>query len=242
MDLPFHRRNTRLENSWSNLEATRASCTGTNCRTGTNYRAEVQEGPLLHGVARPLDIGGFCNVHADMEIVRRRGCPPRFPFELFWEQQKAYDSGPEKHVWESLEDLERAAARESSATILGHIGAETAKKWLGWEHGELYTVGYRGECCFASTAEEWWSRRLCELSQGRAFFFSDVQEMHPKAGEGGGRRHARGSRTRSPLALRLPRLGKRELILVLFVCLFDLCLFGFVGFFFLLVSRKGCGL
>ena len=34
------------------------------------------------------------------------------------------------------------------------------------------------------------------------------------------------------LALRLPHLGKRELILVLFV-LFDLCLFGFVGFLFL---------
>ena len=44
------------------------------------------------------------------------------------------------------------------------------------------------------------------------------------------------------LALRLPRLGKRELILVLFVCLIDLCLFGFVGFLFLLVSGKGCGL
>ena len=42
------------------------------------------------------------------------------------------------------------------------------------------------------------------------------------------------------LALRLPRLGKRELILVLFVCLIDLCLFGFVGFLFLLMSRKGC--
>ena len=44
------------------------------------------------------------------------------------------------------------------------------------------------------------------------------------------------------VALRLPRLGKIELILVLLVRLFDLCLFGFVGFFFLLVSRKGCGL
>ena len=44
------------------------------------------------------------------------------------------------------------------------------------------------------------------------------------------------------LVLRLPRLGKRELILVLFVCLFDLCLFGFVGFLFLLGSEKGCGL
>ena len=38
------------------------------------------------------------------------------------------------------------------------------------------------------------------------------------------------------LALRLPWLGKRELILVLFVRLFDLRLFGFVCFIFLLVS------
>ena len=45
-----------------------------------------------------------------------------------------------------------------------------------------------------------------------------------------------------PLALRLPHLGKRELILVLFVRLFDLCLFGFVGFLFLFVYGKGCGL
>ena len=44
------------------------------------------------------------------------------------------------------------------------------------------------------------------------------------------------------LVLRLPRLGKRELILVLFVRLIDLCLFGFVGFLFLLMSGKGCGL
>ena len=44
------------------------------------------------------------------------------------------------------------------------------------------------------------------------------------------------------LVLRLPRLGKRELILVLFVRLFGLCLFGFVGFLFLLGSGKVCGL
>ena len=44
------------------------------------------------------------------------------------------------------------------------------------------------------------------------------------------------------LVLRLLCLGKRELIWVLFVRLFDLCLFGFVGFLFLLVSGKVCGL
>ena len=41
------------------------------------------------------------------------------------------------------------------------------------------------------------------------------------------------------LAFRLPRLGKKELILVFFVRLFDLRLFGFVCFLFLLVSGKG---
>ena len=46
----------------------------------------------------------------------------------------------------------------------------------------------------------------------------------------------------SPLTLRLPRLGKSKLILVLFVRLFDLRLFGFVCFLFLVVSGKGCGL
>ena len=44
------------------------------------------------------------------------------------------------------------------------------------------------------------------------------------------------------LVLWLPRLGKRELILVLFVRLFGLCLFRFVGFLFLFGSGKGCGL
>ena len=44
------------------------------------------------------------------------------------------------------------------------------------------------------------------------------------------------------LVLRLPRLGKRELILVLFIRLFGLCMFRFVGFLFLLGPGKGCGL
>ena len=45
------------------------------------------------------------------------------------------------------------------------------------------------------------------------------------------------------LALRLPRLGKRELILVLFVRWFDLRLFGFVCFLFLLgrAADRHCG-
>ena len=44
------------------------------------------------------------------------------------------------------------------------------------------------------------------------------------------------------LGMRLRRLGKRGLILVLFIRLFDLRLFGFVSFLFLFVSGKGSGL
>ena len=46
----------------------------------------------------------------------------------------------------------------------------------------------------------------------------------------------------SPFSIAITCLGKRELILVLFVRLFGLCLFRFVGFLFLLGSGKGCGL
>ena len=42
------------------------------------------------------------------------------------------------------------------------------------------------------------------------------------------------------LVLRLPRLGKRELILVFFVRLFGLCLFGYVGFLFLFGKAAVC--
>ena len=46
-----------------------------------------------------------------------------------------------------------------------------------------------------------------------------------------------------PFSIAITSLGEeRELISVLFVRLFDLCLFGFVGFLFLLGSGKGCGL
>ena len=47
----------------------------------------------------------------------------------------------------------------------------------------------------------------------------------------------------SPLSSAITLLGKeRELILVLFIRLFDLRLFGFVCFLLLLVSGKSCGL
>ena len=46
----------------------------------------------------------------------------------------------------------------------------------------------------------------------------------------------------SPFSIVITSLGEERVILVLFVHLFDLRLFGFVCFLFLLESRKGCGL
>ena len=95
-----------------------------------------------------MDTDSCCRT--DMEIGRRGGGPPRFPYELFWEHQKAYEGGPEKRVWESFIDSLCAAAQESSATILGHIDAETAKNWLGLDLGPLYVVGYCGSTVFCA--------------------------------------------------------------------------------------------
>ena len=55
------------------------------------------------------------------------------------------------------------------------------------------------------------------------------------------RRSLRGIQFSSPFSIAITSWGK-ELILVLFVRLFDLRLFAFVCFLFLLVSGKGCGL
>ena len=46
----------------------------------------------------------------------------------------------------------------------------------------------------------------------------------------------------SPFSIAITSFGKGELVLVLFVRLIVLRLFGFVCFLFLLVSGKGCGL
>ena len=44
----------------------------------------------------------------------------------------------------------------------------------------------------------------------------------------------------SPFSIAITSLGKERANLSAFRNLFDLCLFGFVGFHFLLVSGKGC--
>ena len=88
-----------------------------------------------------------------MELVRKRGSAPRFPFELFREQERSFDSRADSGTRrQSLEDLRSAAVAlqkaNTGATILGRIDRATAKKLLAWGHGELYAVGYGGDVLF----------------------------------------------------------------------------------------------
>ncbi|KAK3792682.1 hypothetical protein RRG08_032319 [Elysia crispata] len=109
------------------------------------------------GVA-PFGVLYVCYIHevypSEMELVRKRGSAPRFPFELFREQERSYDSRADSGArWQSLEDLRSAAAALQQAgtprgTILGRIDRATAKKLLAWGYGELYAMGYGGDVLF----------------------------------------------------------------------------------------------
>ena len=46
----------------------------------------------------------------------------------------------------------------------------------------------------------------------------------------------------SPFSIAITSLGEERANLSAFLCLIDLCLFGFAGFPFLLMSGKDCGL
>ncbi|KAK3781645.1 hypothetical protein RRG08_029308 [Elysia crispata] len=108
--------------------------------------------------ATPFGVLYVCYIHevypSEMELVRKRGSPPRFPFELFREQERSYDRRADSGArWQSIEYLRSAAvalhrAGTPGGTILGRIDRATAKKLLAWEYGELYAVGYGGDVLF----------------------------------------------------------------------------------------------
>ena len=158
VDLHFHRRNTRLENSWSNLEAMRASRTGTNCRasrTGTNCRAEsceAQEGPLLHGVGH-LDVDSCCS--EDMEIGSRRGGPPHFPSSCSGNIKGPTTADP-RGAPGSRSRI--SGAQQPERTVRPYWGISTQKHLkTGWGGGSgnsmLWVIAE--VWCFAPTAGLW---------------------------------------------------------------------------------------
>ena len=141
-------RNTRLENSWSNLEAMRA------IRTGTNCRAEDQEGPFLHGVGH-LDVDSCCR--RDMEIGRRRGGPSRFPFELFGNIKGPTTADPRGAPGSRSRN---SGAQQPERAVRPYWDISTQKRLkIGWGGGSGNSMPWviAEVWCFALTAGLWWS-------------------------------------------------------------------------------------
>jgi hypothetical protein len=92
--------------------------------------------------------GGCAVVREGMAIVAKRGALLRFPYEDFAKARREYEQ--QKLEWTDRAALEAYALgrRDIGGCILGHIGGDTAKKWLGWPHGGLYAVGHFGEVLF----------------------------------------------------------------------------------------------
>jgi len=86
-----------------------------------------------------------------MELVRGGGQLPRFRFEQFRICEKKYQQEGEKKVcwkdWSALCEFV-SSLEDKSAHIVGHIGSETAKKWLDWGLGELFVVAFDGDFVF----------------------------------------------------------------------------------------------
>jgi len=85
-----------------------------------------------------------------MELVRKEGQLPCFPFEQFRVREKKYLQQEEKVCWKDWSALREYASslEDKSAQIVGHIDSETAKKWLDWDHGELFVVACDGDFVF----------------------------------------------------------------------------------------------
>ena len=85
-----------------------------------------------------------------MELVRKKGNAPRFPFEQFCACEKIYQQLEEKVCWKDSDSLRSYAATidEPMARIVGYIDAETAKQWLDWNLGELLAVAFLGGVLF----------------------------------------------------------------------------------------------
>ena len=80
------------------------------------------------------------------------GGVPHFPFDQFRVWENKYEQQEEKTCWKDWTALRKfcASMEEKPATIVGHIDAETAEKWLDWGLGSLFVVACRGSFVFCT--------------------------------------------------------------------------------------------
>ena len=91
-----------------------------------------------------------------MHLRRKRGWAPWFPYEEFRAQQRDV-----RTEWKTAEDLQTAAGDcADGGKIVARIGPDAAQRWLGWEHGELYAVGYGAKVLFCLPEGTVWVGQL----------------------------------------------------------------------------------
>lgn len=88
-----------------------------------------------------------------MELVLEPGCVPRFPFDQFLVCENKYRQQAEKTCWKDGAAIRKfcTSMEENPAAVVGHIEADTAKKWLDWGLGELFVVALRGSFVFCTS-------------------------------------------------------------------------------------------
>ena len=147
VDIPFPRRNTRLESRWGNLEAMRSSRraqrTRTCCRAPSSRSCGPQESPL-HGVAR-----------RDMAIGRRRLLQNRL--RQGNSSQKGLSRSSKRHTTVGPRNMSGSRSRTWSARRLeravrpywGISAQKQPKNGWGRNMGNSMPWGNVGECRFA---------------------------------------------------------------------------------------------
>ena len=85
-----------------------------------------------------------------MKLVQQRGQLPFLRYEQFCVCEKKCQQQEEKICWNDWESLSEfvSSLEKKSGQIVGHINSETAKKWVDWDHGELYVVFWNGGFVF----------------------------------------------------------------------------------------------
>ena len=85
-------------------------------------------------------------------VVLPAGCVPHFPFQQFDASMEEYKQQQDKVCWKDWRALREfcTSAEDNPANIVGYIDAETSKKWLDWDLGDLFDVACWGSFVFCA--------------------------------------------------------------------------------------------
>ena len=84
-----------------------------------------------------------------MELVRKEGNLLCFRFEQVRPCEKKYQQLEEEVCWKHSPALCKfVSSLENKSAHIARTPLRTAKKWLDWDHGELFVVAFEGDFAF----------------------------------------------------------------------------------------------